>query len=113
MQSLIEAIRSSCVSTGMSLFEAACVTTAGLAAAYRIPIPELIPFVRVVIILLWIAAASALILLPAIFVTLEKLGIGTQGGSTALAKKIGLKQKKMETLEAELVIKNKSKQDAW
>ena len=109
----IEAIRSSCVSTGMSLFEAACVTTAGLAAAYRIPIPELIPFVRVVIILLWIAAASALILLPAIFVTLEKLGIGTQGGSTALAKKIGLKQKKMETLEAELVIKNKSKQDAW
>ncbi len=109
----IEAIRSSCVSTGMSLFEAACVTTAGLAAAYRIPIPELIPFVRVVIILLWIAAASALILLPAIFVTLEKLGIGTHGGSTALAKKIGLKQKKMETLEAELVIKNKSKQDAW
>ena len=31
----IEAIRSSCVSTGMSLFEAACVTTAGLAAAYK------------------------------------------------------------------------------
>ena len=109
----IEAIRSSCVSTGMSLFEAACVTTAGLAAAYKIPIPELIPFVQVVIILLWIAAASALILLPAIFVTLEKTGIGTHGGSTALARKIGLKQKKMETLEAELVIKNKSKKDAW
>ena len=109
----IEAIRSSCVSTGMSLFEAATVTTAGLAAAYQIPIPELIPFVKVVILLLWIAAASALILLPAIFVTLEKTGIGTFGGSTALARKIGLGSKKQEILDADLIIKNKSKQDAW
>jgi predicted RND superfamily exporter protein len=109
----IEAIRSSCVSTGMSLFEAAMVTTAGLAAAYTIPIPELIPFVKVVILLLWIAAASALILLPAIFVTLEKTGIGTLGGSTALARKIGLGSKSKEMLDADLIIKNKSKQDAW
>ena len=109
----IEAIRSSCVSTGMSLFEAAMVTTAGLAAAYQIPIPELIPFVKVVIILLWIAAASSLILLPAIFVTLEKTGIGTHGGSNALAKKIGLKNKSEEMLDAQLIIKNKSQQDAW
>ncbi len=109
----IEAIRASCVSTGMSLFEAAVVTTAGLAAAYQIPIPELIPFVKVVIILLWIAAASALILLPAIFVTLEKTGIGTHGGSSALARKMGLGSKKEEMLDAELIIKNKTKQDAW
>ena len=45
--------------------------------AYMIPIPEIKPFITVIIILLWIAAASALILLPAIFVTLEKWGIGT------------------------------------
>ncbi len=109
----IEAIRSSCISTGMSLFEAAMVTTAGLAAAYQIPIPELIPFVKVVILLLWIAAASALILLPAIFVTLEKTGIGTIGGSTALARKIGLGNKSEEIRDADLIIKNKSKQDAW
>jgi len=109
----IEAIRASCVSTGMSLFEAAVVTTAGLAAASSIPIPELIPFVKVVIILLWIAAASALILLPAIFVTLEKTGIGTHGGSSSLARKIGLNKKTEEKLDAELIIKNKTKQDAW
>ncbi len=109
----IEAIRSSCVSTGMSLFEAATVTTAGLAAAYQIPIPELIPFVKVIILLLWIAAASALILLPAIFVTLEKIGIGTHGGSSALIKKIGLKGKTSEMLDAELIIKNKTRKDAW
>ncbi len=109
----IEAIRSSCVSTGMSLFEAATVTTAGLAAAYQIPIPELIPFVKVIILLLWIAAASALILLPAIFVTLEKTGIGTHGGSTALVRKIGLKGKSNDMLDAELIIKKKTKKDAW
>ena len=86
----IEAIRTSTVSTGMSLFEAATVTTLGMITAYQIPIPEIKPFITVIIILLWIAAASALILLPAIFVLLEELGIGSTGGSSSMARKLGL-----------------------
>ena len=86
----IEAIRTSTVSTGMSLFEAATVTTLGMITAYQIPIPEIKPFITVIIILLWIAAASALILLPAIFVFLEEMGIGTTGGANSMARKLGL-----------------------
>ena len=86
----IEAIRTSTVSTGMSLFEAATVTTIGMVTAYQIPIPEIKPFITVIIILLWIAAASALILLPAIFVLLEELGIGSSGGASSMARKLGL-----------------------
>ena len=86
----IEAIRTSTVSTGMSLFEAATVTTLGMVTAYQIPIPEIKPFITVIIILLWIAAASALILLPAIFVLLEELGIGSTGGASSMARKLGL-----------------------
>ena len=86
----IEAIRTSTVSTGMSLFEAATVTTLGMVTAYQIPIPEIKPFITVIIILLWIAAASALILLPAIFVLLDELGIGSTGGSSSMARKLGL-----------------------
>lgn len=88
----IEAIRLATVSTGMSLFEAATVTTLGLATAYLIPIPEIKPFITVIIILLWIAAASALFLLPAIFVTLEKMGIGSTGGSDSMKRALGLMQ---------------------
>ncbi len=86
----IEAIRNSTVSTGMSLFEAATVTTLGMITAYQIPIPEIKPFITVIIILLWIAAASALILLPAIFVLLEELGVGSSGGTSSMARKLGL-----------------------
>jgi len=86
----IEAIRTSTVSTGMSLFEAATVTTLGMITAYQIPIPEIKPFITVIIILLWIAAASALILLPAIFVMLDELGIGSTGGASSMARKLGL-----------------------
>tara|TARA_B100000683_G_C12511268_1_gene561038 strand:+ start:14220 stop:17216 length:2997 start_codon:yes stop_codon:yes gene_type:complete len=86
----IEAIRTSTVSTGMSLFEAATVTTLGMVTAYQIPIPEIKPFITVIIILLWIAAASALILLPAIFVLLDELGIGSTTGANSMARKLGL-----------------------
>ena len=58
--------------------------------AYDIPIPEITPFITVILILLWVAAASALILLPAIFVTLEKMGIGAVSGGNNMAKKLGL-----------------------
>jgi len=88
----IQAIRSAAVGTGMSLFEAAVVTSLGMFAAYDIPIPEIRPFITVILILLWVAAASALILLPAIFVTLEKMGIGAVGGANGMARRLGLVQ---------------------
>ena len=57
----------------MSLFEAAVVTSLGMFTAYQIPIPEIKPFVTVILILLWVAAASALFLLPAIFCNTGKI----------------------------------------
>tara|TARA_B100000459_G_scaffold48589_1_gene25655 strand:+ start:12386 stop:15427 length:3042 start_codon:yes stop_codon:yes gene_type:complete len=86
----IQAIRNAAVGTGMSLFEAAVVTSLGMYTAYDIPIPEITPFITVILILLWVAAASALILLPAIFITLEKMGIGAVSGGNNMAKKLGL-----------------------
>ena len=86
----IQAIRTAAVGTGMSLFEAAVVTSLGMYTAYDIPIPEITPFITVILILLWVAAASALILLPAIFITLEKMGIGAVSGGNNMAKKLGL-----------------------
>lgn len=110
----IEAIRTSTVSTGMSLFEAATVTTLGLVTAYQIPIPEIKPFITVIIILLWIAAASALILLPAIFVLLEELGIGSTGGSSSMARKLGLgkidARNNIDVVDATLI---PDRGDAW
>ncbi|DAC31212.1 MAG TPA: hypothetical protein D7H95_05930 [Candidatus Poseidoniales archaeon] len=102
----IDAIRSAAIGTGMSLFEAAVVTTLGMLTAYNIPIPEIKPFVTVILILLWVAAASALILLPAIFVTLEKAGLGAVGGRTAMAKRLGLGSQKamdVDVLDAALL----------
>ncbi|MBJ32703.1 MAG: hypothetical protein CMB69_01815, partial [Euryarchaeota archaeon] len=60
----IEAVSVACASTGMSLFEAVTVTAFGLFSAYLIPIEAIKPFVTVVIILLIVAALSALLLLP-------------------------------------------------
>jgi predicted RND superfamily exporter protein len=102
----IDAIRSAAIGTGMSLFEAAVVTTLGMLTAYNIPIPEIKPFVTVILILLWVAAASALILLPAIFVTLEKAGLGAVGGRTGMAKRLGLGSQKamdVDVLDAALL----------
>ena len=109
----INAIKSAAIGTGMSLFEAAIVTSLGMLTAYQIPIPEIKPFVTVILILLWVAAASSLILLPAILVTLEKMGLGSVGGSNGMARKLGLIQKKsndVDILDAALV---KDVQDAW
>ena len=109
----IQAIRSAAVGTGMSLFEAAVVTSLGMFTAYSIPIPEIKPFITVILILLWVAAASALILLPAIFVTLEKLGIGAVGGAPSMARKLGLRKqprKDFDVLDAEI---SSEIVDAW
>ncbi|MFL2946977.1 MAG: RND family transporter [Candidatus Poseidoniales archaeon] len=86
----LEAIQNSCASTGMSLFEAFVVTSAGLMTAYLIPIPALKPFVTVIIILLVFAALSALLLLPAIYALFVKEGWGLAGGSDAMRRKAGL-----------------------
>ena len=111
----IDAIRSAAVGTGMSLFEAAVVTSLGMFTAYQIPIPEIKPFVTVILILLWVAAASALFLLPAIFVTLEKFGIGVVGGPSRMSRRLGLGKMKPDhpdVLEAVLVVESKNK-EAW
>ena len=102
----IEAIRTAAIGTGMSLLEAAVVTSLGMVTAYGIPIEAIRPFITVILILLWVAAASALILLPAIFVTLEKAGLGAVGGRTSMAKRLGLGQAKVldvDVLDAALV----------
>ena len=109
----INAIKSAAIGTGMSLFEAAIVTSLGLLTAYKIPIPAIKPFITVILILLWVAAASALVLLPAIFVTLEKMGIGSVQGTTGMARKLGLiksSSKEVDVLDAAIV---KDVKDVW
>ncbi|MDP6220938.1 MAG: MMPL family transporter, partial [Candidatus Thalassarchaeaceae archaeon] len=88
----IEAIRTSCASTGMSLFEATTVTAAGLTCAYGIPIEAITPFVTVIIILLIIAALSALLLLPAIFSFMVSSNLGLTGGVETMVKSAGLRR---------------------
>ena len=102
----LEAIRTAAIGTGMSLFEAAVVTSLGMFTAYQIPIIAISPFITVILILLWVAAASALILLPAIFVTMEKAGMGAVGGRSAMVRRLGLGQQKkldVDVLDAALV----------
>ena len=87
----LDAIRTACASTGMSLFEATTVTAAGLTCAYGIPIEAITPFVTVIIILLIIAALSALLLLPAIYSFMVTSNLGLTGGMRAMAKTAGLR----------------------
>ena len=84
----LDAIQTSCASTGLSLFEATVVTASGMTCAYLIPIPALKPFITVIIILLVVASLSALLLLPAIYSFLVKTGIPLTGGSTSMIMKI-------------------------
>ena len=88
----IEAIRTACASTGMSLFEATTVTAAGLTCAYGIPIEAITPFVTVIIILLIIAALSSLLLLPAIFSFMVSSNLGLTGGVETMVKTAGLRR---------------------
>jgi len=111
----IEAIRTSCASTGMSLFEATTVTAAGLTCAYGIPIEAIQPFVTVVIILLIVAALSALLLLPAIYSFMVTSNLGLTGGMTAMVKNTNLSlsrtSKDPEAIEAQLSYSGSN--DAW
>ena len=110
----LDAIRIACASTGMSLTEAVTVTIAGMFCAYYIPIPAIAPFIDVIIILLILAAISALILLPAIYSLLVKANISLTGGSGTMAKAAGLRRtltrEQGDIMDATLVMDS---QDAW
>ena len=110
----VDAIRIACASTGMSLTEAVTVTIAGMFCAYYIPIPAIAPFIDVIIILLILAAISALILLPAIYSLLVKANISLTGGSGTMAKAAGLRRtltsEQGDIIDATLVMDS---QDAW
>jgi len=109
----LDAIRTACASTGMSLFEATTVTAAGLTCAYGIPIDAIIPFITVIIILLVIAALSALFLLPAIYSFMVTSNLGLTGGSSAMLKSSGLShsvtKRDMESTDSSLDYAK----DAW
>ena len=110
----IEAIKTSCASTGMSLFEATTVTALGLTCAYGIPIEAIKPFVTVVIILLIVAALSALLLLPAIYSFMVTSKLGLTGGADSMVKAAGLKMKSIVSEDARSQIASLSNQeDAW
>ena len=115
----LEAIQDSCASTGMSLFEAMVVTSAGMMTAFLIPIPALKPFVVVIITLLVFAAISALLLLPAIYATFVKEGWGLAGGSEAMRRKAGLAggtraiSAQMDAAESYDAVLLGSADDAW
>ena len=108
----IDAIKSAAVGTGMSLFEAATVTSCGMAAAYRISIPELKPFLNVILILLWVAAAGALILLPAIFVSLHNAGVNPAVSNNFMERRITRKKPIPSESILEAVVVDDSG-DAW
>ena len=111
----LEAIKSACSSTGMSLAEATTVTTAGMFCAFGIPIPAIKPFITVIIILLIIAAISALILLPAIYALMVKLDVNLTGGVSRMVKTAGLKRAierdEADAIDATLIIGKYD--DAW
>ena len=111
----LEAIKSSCASTGMSLFEATTVTAAGMTCALFIPIPAIGPFIIVIIVLLVIAAISALLLLPAIYSLMVKSGVNLTGGVSRMVQTAGLKRAierdEADAIDATLIIG--SAEDAW
>tara|TARA_B100001778_G_scaffold1576_1_gene1399 strand:+ start:5661 stop:8570 length:2910 start_codon:yes stop_codon:yes gene_type:complete len=111
----LEAIKSACASTGMSLFEATTVTAAGMTCAFGINIPAIKPFITVIIVLLIIAAISALILLPAIYSIMVKSNVNLTGGVSRMVKTAGLKRAierdEADAIDATLIIGRSD--DAW
>ena len=111
----LEAIKSACASTGMSLFEATTVTAAGMTCAFGINIPAIKPFITVIIVLLIIAAISALILLPAIYAVMVKANVNLTGGVSRMVKTAGLKRAierdEADAIDATLIIGKSD--DAW
>ena len=111
----LEAIKTACASTGMSLFEATTVTAAGMTCAFGINIPAIKPFITVIIVLLVIAAISALILLPAIYAIMVKSNVNLTGGVSRMVKTAGLKRAierdEADAIDATLIFG--ASDDAW
>lgn len=99
----------------MSLFEATTVTAMGMTCAFGIDIPAIGPFVTVIIVLLIVAALSALLLLPAIYSFMVTSNLGLTGGMTAMVRTAGLNmQSQTSTVDAlESKISYSQTDDAW
>ena len=99
----------------MSLFEATTVTAMGMTCAFGIDIPAIGPFVTVIIVLLIVAALSALLLLPAIYSFMVTSNLGLTGGMTAMVKTAGLHTQSQNTnIDAlESRISYSQTDDAW
>jgi len=110
----LDAIRIACASTGMSLVEATVITSLGLLCSLWMGIPAIIPFIKVIIILLVVAAISALFLLPSIYALLVKANISLSGGSNNMARAAGLRRtltrEESSVIDATLVM---GSDDAW
>jgi predicted RND superfamily exporter protein len=93
----LEAIKSACSSTGMSLAEATTVTTAGMFCAFGIPIPAIKPFITV------------------IYALMVKLDVNLTGGVSRMVKTAGLKRAierdEADAIDATLIIGKYD--DAW
>ena len=111
----LDAIKTACASTGMSLAEATTVTAMGMSCAFFIPIPAIKPFVAVIIVLLIVAALSALLLLPAIYAIMVKTNWGLTGGVQSMVKNAGLRRAvardEIDALDASLILG--STEEAW
>lgn len=111
----LDAIKTACASTGMSLAEATTVTALGMSCAFLIPIPAIQPFIAVIIILLIVAALSALLLLPAIYAIMVKTNWGLTGGVENMVKNAGLRRAiardEIDALDASLILG--TSEDAW
>ena len=111
----LDAIKTACSSTGMSLAEATTVTAMGMSCAFFIPIPAIKPFVAVIIVLLIVAALSALLLLPAIYAIMVKTNWGLTGGVQNMVKNAGLRRAvardEIDALDASLILG--STEEAW
>ena len=111
----LDAIKTACASTGMSLAEATTVTALGMSCAFLIPIPAIQPFIAVIIILLIVAALSALLLLPAIYAIMVKTNWGLTGGVENMVKSAGLRRAiardEIDALDASLILG--TSEDAW
>ena len=115
MGGTLDGIRTACSSTGMSLFEATTVTAMGMTCAFGIEIPAIGPFVTVIIVLLIVAALSALLLLPAIYSFMVTSNLGLTGGMTAMVRIAGLNTQSQNTnIDAlESRISYSQTDDAW
>ena len=86
-----------------------------MTCAFGINIPAIKPFITVIIVLLIIAAISALILLPAIYSIMVKSNVNLTGGVSRMVKTAGLKRAierdEADSIDATLIIGRSD--DAW